>query len=279
MARLATGLAPHAITYLVDPSALIADRRLRSLGSMLAALVDVDPTRPDEARAIVGRIRESAPDLPLAVLATRSDDSLEAIRDCVHRFGTGMLVADRDDTPERAWPAILRVVSLHVADRVRADIGPVTPSWFVDACVACIEHAFDRLSANRLARLTGLPYATLYRKLRRQNLPKPLELIHWSRILVAAWVLNRGAENVTQVVAELGLRTTRSFRKAVRKRSGWTPNELRRYPETFALTTLAFRRRVALPPSGTRRRRSRPRPNGIPPWLVSELTPPKHIVR
>jgi AraC-like DNA-binding protein len=91
----------------------------------------------------------------------------------------------------------------------------------------CIEHARDCLTVDRLAHDVGMSRRTVAYRLKVARLPAPEPLIMWSRLLVAAWLLQDPHYPVNKAARALGWRELSALRSLSMNYLGHQPRLLR----------------------------------------------------
>jgi AraC-like DNA-binding protein len=96
------------------------------------------------------------------------------------------------------------------------------------------------LTVEALADEFGLSRRTLHNRLRTAGLPSPEQVIGWTRLLLAAAMLQVPSGSVASVAARLGFSSESALRGMLVRYTGVTPRELRR-ADGFARVVSAFR--------------------------------------
>jgi AraC-like DNA-binding protein len=151
----------------------------------------------------------------------------------------GVLLRGYDDPGEsirrRLAQDSVDVVGRGVAARMAL---PDDATWRVLA--HCVRRAANTvLTVERLADECGVHRRTLRNRLRAAGLPAPEQLIGWSRLLVAAALLELPGRSVGTVASQVGFSSETAFRSMLGRYTGFKPKELRQ-GDGFARLWAAF---------------------------------------
>ena len=117
---------------------------------------------------------------------------------------------------------------------------PDGPAWQVVA--HCVRRAMSTvLTVEQLAGELGIHRKTLHNWLRSAGLPSAQQVIGWSRLLLAAALLEAPSRSVASVASRVGFSSEPAFRGMLARYTGLTPTELRR-SGGFAHLSATFRR-------------------------------------
>jgi len=100
----------------------------------------------------------------------------------------GLILADRDDTPERLTALLEQAEARSVASKLKSLFAGVHP-LVRDAVLIAVTRAHERLTPEVLARSLSLGRRALVRRLSDAGFPPPRRLITWGRLIVAAQLL------------------------------------------------------------------------------------------
>src|SRR5437660_1324003 len=79
-------------------------------------------------------------------------------------------------------------------------------------CAYCLMHVRSSLSVEELARAMNVNRKTLLKRFKRSGWPPPSSLIVWTKLLVAASLLEGGRYSVENAAREAGLQSSTAFR-------------------------------------------------------------------
>jgi AraC-like DNA-binding protein len=131
------------------------------------------------------------------------------------------------------------------------------PALLPGRAQAVLHAAVDTVAAGGgvpdLARALSLTPRSLYNWSVRSELPSPLELLRWVRVLFAATLLDDPGQTVANASKACGYADGRGLQRLIRDLLGYTPTELRERG-AFRIAREAFRVHLA---SGRRRRTHR----------------------
>lgn len=106
-------------------------------------------------------------------------------------------------------------------------IGPFANRLLQSVITWCIRGSFSRIRVSEWADWFAIDRKTLYRTLRRHCDAVPERVLTLSRLVHVANVLDRGSTSIAQISTRLGLGTSSSLHKLVKRTLGVTPGYLR----------------------------------------------------
>jgi AraC-like DNA-binding protein len=195
----------------------------------LAGVVVLDRRDRDGSPTLstVKRVREEFPSIPIVLYCALSPDTS---RDVLHfaKAGVDQLVFQGVDdlrTPLRgAVQAALDQVS---AKSLLADLEPLVPANVVPFLKYCLEHARRDTSVEEVAEALGVHRKTLVDRLNAANLPSPSNFVSWSRLLLAARILEDPGRTVEQVALLLDFPSGTALRNMMKRYTGLKSSEVR----------------------------------------------------
>jgi AraC-like DNA-binding protein len=138
----------------------------------------------------------------------------------------GMILADRDDTPERFSALLEQAEARSVASKLRALFAEIHP-LVRDAALITVTRAHERLTPEILARSLSLGRRALVRRLSDAGFPPPRRLITWGRLIVAAQLLEDPLRSADAVSLALDFPSGSAFRNTCQRYLHCTPSQLR----------------------------------------------------
>jgi AraC-like DNA-binding protein len=192
-------------------------------------LVHLDPQIFSEASAVLllTRLRKEYGD---AALATYSDLSPGAVRLLASaiRFGIATTwLRGHDHLALRLAEFVAgKGAGLLVAEVIRV-IEPL-PASIRDAVLCSLQQSFTHVATvEMLADVIGVTRRTLVNRFRAAGFPPPSVFISWSRLLIAARLLENSFVSASCVARELHFASPSQFRGMLQRYTGLTPTELR----------------------------------------------------
>ena len=192
-----------------------------------AVLIDLVDNHGRSSAPFISTIREQHPALPIVgVLHPKTFDWRKMVP-AVRAGISEILVIGVDDIG-----SVIRAICVDTgADAgVTAVLGVLAPHVPAAACPIleyCLRGATTALSTKQLAAALGVPRSTLNRRFKRAGLLSPGSLLMWTRLFLAAQLLERGERTVEDIAKSLRFDSVVSFRRVVRRLARLRPAEIR----------------------------------------------------
>lgn len=138
----------------------------------------------------------------------------------------GLVIAERDDAPDRFAALLEQAEARSVASKLRAVFADV-PVLVRDAILLSVTRGHERLTPEVLARALNLGRRALVRRLADAGFPPPRRLITWGRLILAAQLLEDPLRSADAVAAALNFPSGSSFRNTCQRYLSATPSQLR----------------------------------------------------
>jgi AraC-like DNA-binding protein len=138
----------------------------------------------------------------------------------------GLVLADRDDAPDRFSALLEQSEARSVASKLRAVLATMHPH-VRDAALITVTRAHERLTPEILARSLSLGRRALVRRLAEAGFPPPRRLITWGRLVVAAQLLEDPLRSADAVSIALDFPSGSAFRNTCQRYLAATPSQLR----------------------------------------------------
>ena len=164
--------------------------------------------------------------ITVAYVSVSSHDRIRDIFDAGRAGIDGLVIADRDDAPDRFTALLEQAEARSVASKLRtlfADIHPLVR----DAVLIAVTRAHERLTPEILARSLSLGRRALVRRLSDAGFPPPRRLITWGRLIVAAQLLEDPLRSADAVSLALDFPSGSAFRNTCQRYLHCTPSQLR----------------------------------------------------
>jgi AraC-like DNA-binding protein len=201
-----------------------------------AILVELRDLRGRSAVPFVAGLHVTHPPIPvIGVVRVRAGDAREVV--AAARAGIrDVVIADYED----AWSVVRRALKepaiQGAVTRASEALGPYVPasSWII--VDYCLRHTRPAVTPDHVSRALGIPRRTLARQLARAGLPSPAALISWTRLAIAAALLEGTSLSVDRIAELAGFPNTIAFRQCLRRHTGMNPLDLR---QPAGITALA----------------------------------------
>lgn len=138
----------------------------------------------------------------------------------------GLVIAEREDSPDRLSAYIEQAEARSVASKLRLALTDVPP-LVRDAVLISVTRGHERLTPDMLARALPLGRRALVRRLADAGFPPPRRLITWGRLILAAQLLEDPLRSADAVAAALNFPSGSAFRNTCQRYLACTPSQLR----------------------------------------------------
>lgn len=212
----------------------------------LARIVVADHRDYDGSCTLPGirRIREEFPSVPVVMYVPLSNQLSSLLLEYA-RIGVSQLVFQGVDdlrTPLRA--AVHAALDHASALSLMEELEPLVPAPLLPFFRYCLEHARRDISVEDVASAMGVHRKTLVDRLRAAGLPSPRAIIGWSRLVIAARLLDDPGRTVEQVALKLDFPSGTSLRNMVKRYTGLRTSEVRQNGGVHCVLH-AFKRELA----------------------------------
>jgi AraC-like DNA-binding protein len=164
--------------------------------------------------------------ITVAYVAVGSHDRTRDLFDAGRAGIDGLVIADRDDAPERFAALLEQSEARSVASKLKSLFAGVHP-LVRDAVLIVVTRAHERLTPEVLARSLSLGRRALVRRLSEAGFPPPRRLITWGRLIVAAQLLEDPLRSADAVSLALDFPSGSAFRNTCQRYLHATPSQLR----------------------------------------------------
>ena len=138
----------------------------------------------------------------------------------------GLVLAERDDAPQRLAAVIEQAEARSVASQLRGALAAFHP-LVRDAVLLVVTRAHERLTPEVLARTLSMGRRSLTKRLTDAGFPPPQRLITWGRLVVAAQLLEDPHRSADAVSIALDFPSGSAFRNTCQRYLQSTPSQLR----------------------------------------------------
>ncbi len=175
----------------------------------------------------IRRIRADFPSIPVVMYLPFSNETSSIVLDYA-RAGVSQLVFQGVDdlrTPLRG--AVNAALDHASALSVGAELESLVPANLQPFLRYCLEHARSEMSVEDAAAAMGVHRKTLVGRLRAAYLPPPRAIIAWSRLILAARLLDDPGRTVEQVALMLDFPSGAALRNMFKRYTGLRASEVR----------------------------------------------------
>jgi transcriptional regulator GlxA family with amidase domain len=159
------------------------------------------------------------------------DVSVERGRDLFDAGRSGvdaLIVANVDDDAMSIGAILEQAEARGVAGLLRNTLETLRPA-VRDAVLLAVTRAHEHLNPDELARRLGVSRRVLAKHLEHAHLPSPQRLITWTRLLVAAHLLEDPERSADNIALALHFPSGSAFRNTCQRYLRATPSEIRRH--------------------------------------------------
>jgi len=164
--------------------------------------------------------------ITVAYVSVGSHDRTRDLFDAGRAGMDGLVIAERDDSPERFAALLEQAEARSVASKLKTLFAGVHP-LVRDAVLISVTRAHERLTPEVLARSLSLGRRALVRRLSDAGFPPPRRLITWGRLIVAAQLLEDPLRSADAVSLALDFPSGSAFRNTCQRYLHATPSQLR----------------------------------------------------
>jgi len=139
-----------------------------------------------------------------------------------------VLDLDLETSPGAVWQRLRGTRARPLKRRVEAVLSGYTSEYARNLVRAACETAVDGGGAADLSAIFGVEARTASAWCRREGLPPPRRLLAWTRVLLAATLLEEDGRSVVNVARSAGYATDHALRRAMREVAGGDPSTVER---------------------------------------------------
>jgi AraC-like DNA-binding protein len=199
----------------------------------------------DESMApAVRRLRQDFPRSPVIAYAPNHEHCATDILAVAQAGVNGLLLKGFEDSGFALLAALEAAEDHSIAQRASKELSPLLTPSTRPILEYCLSHARENVSVERMADALGVHRKTLVVRLGQEGLPSPRELLHWSRLLLAAHALEDAGRSLEQIALALDFPSAASLRNMMRRYTGWPIAELRA-PGGFERVLAAMRQALS----------------------------------
>ncbi len=200
----------------------------------------------------VRQLKRRFPRLTLVAYVTFTNDRAYDLFDAGRQGMDGLVLAGQHDSPRALYALVEQSESRSLGMIVRQSLAGLDPVA-VDALLAAVTRAHERLSPDGLARLLSLPRRTVSSHLLRAGFPSAQRLLTWGRLIVAAHMLEEPHRSAQRVASALEFPSGSAFRNTCQRYLHAAPQEIRaRGGAAYVIRTML--QQLQRPAGGTKER-------------------------
>ncbi len=195
----------------------------------LATIVVLDHRDYDGNAALpmVRRLRDEFPSVPVVMYLPMAAVASGAVMDYARAGVSQLVFQGMDDFKTSLRSAVDAALDQVSAGAVATDLEPINPATIVPFLRYCLEHARRNITVEEVAAAMGVHRKTLVDRLKAARLPSPRAMIGWSRLLMAARLLDDPGRTIEQVALKLDFPSGTALRNMVKRYTGLRTTEVR----------------------------------------------------
>jgi AraC-like DNA-binding protein len=207
-------------------------RRLITAEDVLALIVDmrrriVDPSKLN-ATDLIAHIHAAWPTVPVVGYVDFTPERARDIFAAARAGATEIILGDLDDLDIIANKIVDIGMSSDTTTRVELVLNAVVPIHLRDFFLLCMANARHAMTVENMVARTGRSRKTLSNWLAAAQLPPPSRIIGWTRVLVAARMLDDTTQSAEKIARELHFMSGTALRNMMRRYLGCGPDVLRK---------------------------------------------------
>jgi AraC-like DNA-binding protein len=210
----------------------------------LAVVVDVTDQAQRSTAPAVAAIRAERPTLPIVLWCDRSVASPQVVASIMRSGVSGVVFRNETDVEYRLLSAITRATDVTFQQLTDQALSRRVPEALAHVVRFVLDRADDMPSAGAVAAAVRLTPAQLAAELRRAGLPPLAALMTWSRLLTAAYRLERSTETAAAIARSVGLGSTARLTRLLKQYANETSRGVRE-PGGFGWVLRCFERFLA----------------------------------
>lgn len=220
-----------------DVLALVVDMRRR-----------VDPSKSN-ATDLIAYIHAIWPTVPIVGYVDFTPERARDILAAAHAGATEIILGDFDDLDIIANKIVDIGMSSDTTTRVELALSTAIPIHLREFFLLCVANARHAMSVESMVARTGKSRKTLSNWLAAAQLPPPSRIIGWTRVLVAARMLDDTTQSAEKIARELHFMSGTALRNMMRRYLGCGPDALRQrggfeYALTAFLNTVTVEKNI-----------------------------------
>ena len=217
----------------------------------LATIVVLDHRDYDgnAALPVVRRLRDEYPSVPVVMYLPMVALASGAVMDYARAGVSQLVFQGMDDFKTSLRSAVDAALDQVSAGALSAELEPLIPSTIVPFLRYCLEHARRNITVEEVAAAMGVHRKTLVDRLKAARLPSPRAMLGWSRLLMAARLLEDPGRTIEQVALKLDFASGTALRNMFKRYTGLRTTEVRENGGVRCLLH-AFKRELAAVSAG-----------------------------
>ena len=196
-------------------------------GAATAVVAEWRDSAGGTVRDMVVQLRSDYPAVPILVYAPLTQQGAKDLLEASDAGATDTIIADYDDLGVTLSRRISVANSVALGECLLARIGLDLPAGTVSLVRFYFRNGRSAPPVPVAARTLGINRRALTAQCTAAGLPSPSTLASWTRIMIAAQLLEDPSCTAVAAAAELRFATVWAFRKTLRRLTGLTPSEVR----------------------------------------------------
>jgi AraC-like DNA-binding protein len=217
----------------------------------LAGLAVVDHRDYDGSSTLPGirRIRDEYPSVPVVMYVPLTAEVSSTVMEYAKAGVSQLVFQGVDDLRTSLRGAMDAALDQVSAVALGAELEALVPPSVLPFLRYCLEHARRDISVEEVARAMSVHRKTLVDRLKAAHLPSPRAMIGWTRLLVAARMLDDPGRTVEQVALQLDFPSGTALRNMCKRYTGLRTGEVRQNGGVRCLMH-AFKRELSVVSAG-----------------------------
>lgn len=210
----------------------------------LAVVVDVTDRWKRPTTRAVEAIHRDRPGMPIVLWCDRRAVPLPAFGEVVAAGISALVFRDDSDLEQRLLSALTRATDVTFHQLTDQALSRRVPEALIPVFRYVLDRAAAMPPAEGIARSAGLSPRQLATELRRAGMPPLAALVTWSRLLTAAYRLERSTEPIGMIARSVGLASGSALGRLLKRHANETIGGVRE-PGGFGWVLRCFERFLA----------------------------------
>jgi AraC-like DNA-binding protein len=223
--RLAEALRHQATLRFCDRHGELLTLVEHGLASLV--VVDMRDREGNSTLPVVRLVRDQFPSVPVVLYCALSPDSSRDVLEFARAGVNDLVFRGVDDLGVILRNAVQTALDHCSARGVLDEVEPLVPANVLPILLYVLENGRRDLNVEQVADALSVHRKTLVDRLNAAGFPSPSSLISWSRLLVAARMLEDPGRSVEQVALLLDFPSGTSLRNMMKRYTGLVSTEVR----------------------------------------------------
>lgn len=227
-ARIEDGARNFAAVEWLDTFADVLERVRGGPGRVTGVVVGWTDATGVSSIHLISELRRVFPAVPILAYCLSSAEHLDSLRRMAVAGVHSLLLDSTADSRTVVRSTLESTRRQCAATQVFGQISHLVPARLHPLVTTALENPARTTSVAALARELGVDRKTLHNWCTAENFLVPRDLLRWSRLLLAAALLNWSGRSVASVALELEFSTDNSLRIAIRRQFRVQPSAMKR---------------------------------------------------